>query len=138
MSDAELAEALANTKIIFDALDFSGNGELDKTEMAALSWVRSTFRPEFDVINNTNLDTTFEEWKNTNKVLNKFQEAVLSLPADKMQEFKTKFDNNQRADALFILKENCGLSENEFDNIAYFFRRYDKSVAGFIQHENNQ
>jgi len=138
LNDQEVEKACEEIEKIFNVLDADENNQLDNFEIASLSYVRSTFRPQSDVGSDSYTDTTYQEWNNIDDVLKKLQEAVDNLPADKLNQYNNLLKDGKRSEAFILLKDNCNLNPENFDDIGHFVKRFDKSVIGFYEHINKQ
>jgi len=142
LSDEQTMALLENSYISFEALDINGDNKLTREEVAAmLKTIASGERTS-----GTSANISYNEWESYNNLMSEYSLAVSSLTGENAVNFKDfmrradiaekegKLDEveNNRADALKILKENSTLSQDAIDKICnILFKDYSNSARGF-------
>lgn len=142
LSDEKAMALLENSYISFEALDINGDNKLTREEVAAmLKTIACGERTS-----GTSANISYNEWESYNNLMSEYSLAVSSLTGENAVNFKDfmrradiaekegKLDEveNNRANALRILKENSTLSQDAIGKIVnILFKDYSSSARGF-------
>ena len=127
LSEEDAIKMLESSYIAFGALDVDSSGKLEKDEVAGLLY-RMAVQDEKGV------DITASDYQSFNEDLENYTIAALGLDEANSEIFNQYMQENKKAEALKLLKENSNLTEQEFSNIvSNVFKGLAVASKNFIQ-----